>query len=97
MCAVFFLQYLDKTSIGYAAIFGMRTDTHLKGQEYSWLTTLFFLGKEKLLRSHPAHMILDSGLLTLDTDDSFPSQANLSPSIHSSIFSHDFLWPNLLD
>ncbi|KAH8800437.1 major facilitator superfamily domain-containing protein [Xylogone sp. PMI_703] len=45
MCIVFFFQYLDKTSLSYAAVFGMRTDTHLVGQDYSWLSTLFYLGQ----------------------------------------------------
>lgn len=32
---VYFLQILDKSVLGYGAIFGLRTDTHLKGNEYS--------------------------------------------------------------
>lgn len=30
-----FVQYLDKTSLGYAAIFGLQQDTHLVGNQYS--------------------------------------------------------------
>lgn len=32
------VQQTDKTSLGTQAIFGLRTDTHLHGQQYSWLT-----------------------------------------------------------
>ena len=44
MIAVYFLQYLDKTTISYAAIMGMRSDTHLHGQEYSVVALMFYLG-----------------------------------------------------
>ncbi|KAK3110020.1 hypothetical protein LTR53_016134, partial [Teratosphaeriaceae sp. CCFEE 6253] len=37
------IQQTDKTSLGTQAIFGMRTDTHLVGQQYSWLTTIFYI------------------------------------------------------
>lgn len=32
---VYFLQILDKTVLGYGAIFGLQEATHLKGNEYS--------------------------------------------------------------
>lgn len=35
------IQQTDKTAIGTQATFGMRADTHLVGQQYSWLTTIF--------------------------------------------------------
>lgn len=37
------VQQTDKTSLGTQAIFGMRDDTNLVGQQYSWLTTIFYL------------------------------------------------------
>lgn len=37
------IQQTDKTSLGTQAIFGLREDTHLKGQQYSWLTTIFYI------------------------------------------------------
>lgn len=37
------IQQADKTAISTQAIFGLRTDTHLVGQQYSWLTTIFCL------------------------------------------------------
>lgn len=35
---------VDKVALGTAAIFGLRTDNHLVGQQYSWLSTILFLG-----------------------------------------------------
>ncbi|KAJ9156304.1 Major facilitator superfamily transporter [Pleurostoma richardsiae] len=36
-------QQADKTSVSAQATFGLRTDTHLVGQQYSWLTTIFYI------------------------------------------------------
>ncbi|KAF6840193.1 major facilitator superfamily transporter [Colletotrichum plurivorum] len=38
------LAFLDKNALGFAAIFGLKEDNNLKGQEYSWLGSLFYLG-----------------------------------------------------
>ncbi|KAL4932257.1 major facilitator superfamily domain-containing protein [Aspergillus undulatus] len=38
------LQYLDKTSLSYSAILGLREDLNLKGQEYSWASGIFYIG-----------------------------------------------------
>lgn len=32
---VYFLQVMDKTTLGYGAVFGLQTDTHLTGSQYS--------------------------------------------------------------
>ena len=45
LAAVYFLQFLDKTTLSYTAVMGIRTDTHLKGQDYSNLSMLFYIGK----------------------------------------------------
>ncbi|KAJ5639048.1 uncharacterized protein N7484_006910 [Penicillium longicatenatum] len=45
MCLVFFFQYLDKQSLSYASIFGLIDDLDLKGTEYSWCSSLFYLGQ----------------------------------------------------
>ena len=39
-----FLQLLDKNSLSYAALYGLESDNNLKGQEYSWLATIFYIG-----------------------------------------------------
>ncbi|KAK7748091.1 hypothetical protein SLS53_001343 [Cytospora paraplurivora] len=37
------IQQTDKTSLGTQATFGIRDDTHLVGQQYAWLTTVFYI------------------------------------------------------
>ena len=44
LAAVYFLQFLDKTTLQYTAVMGIREDTHLKGQDYSVVSLLFYLG-----------------------------------------------------
>ncbi|KAF8678696.1 MFS general substrate transporter [Rhizoctonia solani] len=41
MIVTYFLQTLDKGTINFASIMGIQQDTHLVGQQYSWLTTLY--------------------------------------------------------
>ncbi|KAF2417680.1 MFS general substrate transporter [Tothia fuscella] len=38
------LQYLDKITLGYAAVLGIREDAHLVGQQYSWASSIFYFG-----------------------------------------------------
>ncbi|KAI3030734.1 hypothetical protein CBS147347_2407 [Aspergillus niger] len=45
MCLVFFFQYLDKQSFSYASVFGLIDDLSLEGSEYSWCSSLFYLGQ----------------------------------------------------
>lgn len=45
LAAVYFLQFLDKTTLSYTAVMGIREDTHLKGQDYSNLAMLFYVGE----------------------------------------------------
>jgi len=45
LACVYFLQFLDKTTLSYTAVMGIRKDTHLKGQDYSNLSMLFYIGK----------------------------------------------------
>ena len=44
LAAVYFLQFLDKTTLSYTAVMGIRTDTRLVGQEYNNLSMLFYIG-----------------------------------------------------
>lgn len=37
MCAVYMLNFLDKTSISYASVMGIKKDINLKGDDYQWL------------------------------------------------------------
>ncbi|GAV26636.1 hypothetical protein PMKS-000090 [Pichia membranifaciens] len=45
LCFVFFSQYLDKQSLSYCAVFGLKKDLHLTGNQYSWLTSGFYLAQ----------------------------------------------------
>ncbi|KAF2457743.1 putative MFS allantoate transporter [Lineolata rhizophorae] len=44
MCVVYGLNFLDKTTLSYASIMGLREDLNLSGQDYSWLGSLFYFG-----------------------------------------------------
>ncbi|KAF4344531.1 hypothetical protein FBEOM_1499 [Fusarium beomiforme] len=45
------LQYLDKTSLAYSAILGLREDLKLVGQQFSWASSIFYIGY--LVASYP--------------------------------------------
>lgn len=36
LMGTYMLQYLDKSSINFAAVFGLEQGTHLTGQDYAW-------------------------------------------------------------
>ncbi|KFX92655.1 hypothetical protein V490_05266 [Pseudogymnoascus sp. VKM F-3557] len=40
----YFFYYVDKTTLSYAAIFGIKDDLPLRNDEYSWLSSLFYFG-----------------------------------------------------
>ncbi|KAK8845623.1 hypothetical protein IAR55_006339 [Kwoniella newhampshirensis] len=44
MCVSYCIQYIDKSALSYAAVFDLRKDLGLKGQQYSMLTSLFYIG-----------------------------------------------------
>jgi hypothetical protein len=53
MCIVYGLNYLDKTTLSYASIMGLRlppsdnklkSGIDLKGNEYQWLGSMFYFG-----------------------------------------------------
>ncbi|KAH7403005.1 major facilitator superfamily domain-containing protein [Cadophora sp. MPI-SDFR-AT-0126] len=44
MMITYVLQYLDKNCINIASVYGLKKDTHLVGQEYSWATSMFYVG-----------------------------------------------------
>ncbi|KAL4809557.1 major facilitator superfamily domain-containing protein [Aspergillus unguis] len=45
MCLVFFLQYLDKQSLSYAGVFGLIDDLHMTNSQYSWTSSIFYIGQ----------------------------------------------------
>ncbi|OGM50377.1 MFS allantoate transporter [Aspergillus bombycis] len=42
VCYAFY--YIDKTTLSYAAIFGINEDLSLSGEQYSWLSSVFYFG-----------------------------------------------------
>ncbi|KAI1621289.1 MFS transporter [Exophiala viscosa] len=44
LCVTLFLQFLDKSTLSYASIFGIIEDAHLVGTDYSWLSSIFYFG-----------------------------------------------------
>lgn len=46
LCWVYAVQFADKTSLNYASVMGIRTDTHLdpRSQQYSWVSSIFYAG-----------------------------------------------------
>ncbi|RAL15091.1 allantoate permease family MFS transporter [Aspergillus homomorphus CBS 101889] len=44
MCFVYGMNFLDKTTLSYASIMGIKTDIGLKGDDYQWLGSLFYFG-----------------------------------------------------
>lgn len=51
MCITFFNQYLDKQSLSYTAVFGLIDDLDMSDREYSWCTSIFYIGQ--LLAEYP--------------------------------------------
>ncbi|OAL47063.1 MFS general substrate transporter [Pyrenochaeta sp. DS3sAY3a] len=45
ICIVYFLQYIDKTSISYASVTGIIQDTKLHGNQFNWVASIFFFGQ----------------------------------------------------
>ncbi|KAH7224400.1 major facilitator superfamily domain-containing protein [Fusarium redolens] len=44
MAFAYFFQFLDKTALSYTAILGLREDLHLKGEDYSWSSAIYYFG-----------------------------------------------------
>lgn len=54
VCYAFF--YIDKTTLSYAAIFGIRDDLDLVGDQYNWLSSMFYFGF--LVWSFPTNFLM---------------------------------------
>ncbi|KAJ9622827.1 hypothetical protein H2204_011436 [Knufia peltigerae] len=52
----YMLQFMDKVSLGNASIMGLLPDLHLVGQDYSWVSGVFYFGY--LAASYPVSFIL---------------------------------------
>ncbi|PMD67054.1 allantoate permease [Hyaloscypha bicolor E] len=56
MLGTYFCQSLDKGTLGFSSIMGIRKDAHLVGQDYSWLGTILYMGI--LVGEYPTNMLL---------------------------------------
>ncbi|KAJ9151759.1 Major facilitator superfamily domain, general substrate transporter [Pleurostoma richardsiae] len=63
LCVTYLIQFLDKSCVSYAALWGMKTDAHLVGDQYSWLTTIFYLGY--MASEFPANILFQKFNITL--------------------------------
>lgn len=44
MFVTYNLNFMDKTILSSAAVFGLKDDNHLVGQQYSWVGSIFYFG-----------------------------------------------------
>jgi len=56
MCVLYWVQFMDKTTLGQSAVLGLQTATHLNANEYNWLGTVFYISY--LLFEYPQNLAL---------------------------------------
>ncbi|KAF5343547.1 hypothetical protein D9758_012943 [Tetrapyrgos nigripes] len=56
MCTLYWVQFMDKTTLGSSAILGIRQDNHLTTNQYNWLGTIFYLSY--LVFEYPQNLAL---------------------------------------
>ncbi|KAI1495009.1 major facilitator superfamily transporter allantoate [Biscogniauxia mediterranea] len=44
LCVVYGLNYLDKTTLSYASVMGIKNDIHIGVNEYNWVASIFYFG-----------------------------------------------------
>ncbi|KPM37824.1 hypothetical protein AK830_g8738 [Neonectria ditissima] len=52
----YMLNFMDKTILSSAAVFGLRKDTNLQGQQYSWVGSIFYVGY--LIWTYPTTILI---------------------------------------
>lgn len=72
----YMLQYLDKSSINFASVYGLQKGTHLVGQDYSWLSSIFYFGKLTLLPDS-VKLLSGSGLMMGECADQATFSLNI--------------------
>lgn len=56
LCLVYGLNYLDKTTVSYASVMGLKQDIGLSGHQYSWIGSMFYFGY--LFWEYPTNRLL---------------------------------------
>lgn len=49
-------NFIDKTILSSASVFGMTADTHLVGEQYSWVSSIFYFGY--LIWAYPTSLLI---------------------------------------
>jgi hypothetical protein len=44
LCGTYLLQFIDKQSLSYAAVFDLFESTNINSSQYSWLVSIFYFG-----------------------------------------------------
>ncbi|KAI7859821.1 major facilitator superfamily domain-containing protein [Circinella umbellata] len=44
VCGILFVQFIDKSTLNYAAVMNLYEDTHISQTEFSWLGAIFYVG-----------------------------------------------------
>ncbi|PFH51092.1 hypothetical protein AMATHDRAFT_192003 [Amanita thiersii Skay4041] len=57
MFTIYFLQYMDKQTLSFSSVFGIRQNAHLVGDQYSWLGSILFIA-EILCQPLSAYMLV---------------------------------------
>ena len=81
MCIVYGLNYLDKTTLSYANVMGLKKSLDLKGDDYQWLGSMFYFGTAYPLATTPAPASVTTNISTQAT---WPG--NTPPTGSSSAF-----------
>ncbi|CAK7205807.1 hypothetical protein SEUCBS139899_008586 [Sporothrix eucalyptigena] len=56
MMISYLLSFIDKAALSNASILGIRTDDHLVGQQYSWVSAIFYFGY--LIAQYPSSVLM---------------------------------------
>lgn len=56
VCLLYGINYVDKACLNWAVMFNLREDTHLVGDQYSWVASIFYFGY--LVAEYPANLIV---------------------------------------
>ncbi|KAF9891356.1 hypothetical protein FE257_004212 [Aspergillus nanangensis] len=56
MLVAYMMAFLDKQTLNYTSLMGLREDLHLEGSQYSWSSSIFYFGY--LFFSWPASLLL---------------------------------------
>lgn len=88
ICIVYFLQYLDKISIGYGSVMGLRKDAHLTGDDYNWVSSIFFFGHGLRIPHCSSLAVLSVGEVCISQRDYLGSYSGLFSYLQEFCQSH---------